>query len=120
MYIYIYTCIFTRTCVYAHGWPNSPPSKVLILLALLVSWLDCSPDVQYEFLDYFAGKARLAQLAEARGFRAEAFDKTFGDLRAKKRGKRSSMDINSNAGMVKLGWCTASLHFDASCHGFLV
>ena len=77
--------------------------EVLILLVLLVWWLEnFSPDSGYEFLDFFAGKARLAQLAEARGYRAEAYDKDFGELKARTTGKRSSMDINSNAGMVCL------------------
>ena len=68
-----------------------------------MSWLDISPDSGYQFLDFYAGKAHLAQLAEARGYAVEAYDRDFGLLRGRRNGKRSSMDINSNAGMVWLG-----------------
>ena len=59
-----------------------------------------SPDIGYEFIEYFSGKARLAQMAAAAGFVADAYDKTYGDSRAAARGKRSCMDINSNAGLT--------------------
>ncbi|OLP92443.1 hypothetical protein AK812_SmicGene25754 [Symbiodinium microadriaticum] len=76
--------------------------KVLIFLVLLVWWLDISPDNGTQFLDYFSGKARLSLVAEGAGFKVAAYDKTYGDKRAQKRGKRSAMDLNSNAGMVSL------------------
>ena len=41
-------------------------------------------------------------MAEAAGFRVQAFDKCYGEKRATRKGKRSSMDLNSNAGMVLL------------------
>ena len=78
-------------------------AEILILLALLVSWLEISPDSAYQFLDFYAGKAHLAQLAEARGYTVEAYDRDFGLARGRRKGKRSSMDINSNAGMTWLG-----------------
>ncbi|CAE7227590.1 unnamed protein product [Symbiodinium sp. CCMP2456] len=39
-------------------------------------------------------------MAEGAGFRVQAFDKSYGDKRASRKGKRSCMDLNSNAGMV--------------------
>ncbi|CAE7830133.1 unnamed protein product, partial [Symbiodinium necroappetens] len=73
---------------------------VIIFLVLLVWWLEISPDTGLEFLDYFSGKARLSLMAEGAGYRVQAYDKTYGDERAKKNKKRSAMDLNSNAGMV--------------------
>ncbi|CAE7198229.1 unnamed protein product, partial [Symbiodinium sp. KB8] len=75
-------------------------AMVIIFLVLLVWWLDVSPDTGYQFLDYFSGKARLALMAEAAGYKVQAYDIAYGVQRAKKRGRRSSMDLNSNAGMV--------------------
>ncbi|CAE7214405.1 unnamed protein product, partial [Symbiodinium sp. CCMP2456] len=73
---------------------------VVIFLVLLVWWLDISPDVGYDFLDYFSGKARLSLMAEGAGYRVQAYDKSYGDFRGARKGKRSCMDLNSNAGMV--------------------
>ena len=39
-------------------------------------------------------------MAEAAGYKVQAYDIAYGAERAKKRGRRSSMDMNSNAGMV--------------------
>ena len=71
---------------------------------LLVSWLNLSDDCDYQLLDFYAGRARLAQLAEAAGYKSQAYDKRFGDARAYKRGSRSSMDVNGNAGMMSLAF----------------
>ncbi|CAE7217942.1 unnamed protein product, partial [Symbiodinium sp. CCMP2456] len=73
---------------------------VLIFLVLLVWWLNISPDAGIQFLDFFSGKARLSLVAEGAGFKVAAYDKIYGDKRGAKRGKRSAMDLNSNAGMV--------------------
>ncbi|CAE7216775.1 unnamed protein product, partial [Symbiodinium microadriaticum] len=60
---------------------------VIIFLVLLVWWLDVSPDTGYQFLDYFSGKARLALMAEAAGYKVQAYDIAYGVQRAKKRGR---------------------------------
>ena len=80
-----------------------------------MSWLNISTDCEYQFLDYYAGQARLAQLAQAAGYKSQAYDKRFGDARAYKRGSRSSMDINGSAGMMLLDFLilTASVPFVA-------
>lgn len=83
---------------------------MVIFLVLLVWWLDISPDVGYDFLDYFSGKARLSLMAEGAGYRVQAYDKSYGDFRGARKGKRSCMDLNSNAGMVLLA--VHSLSFD--------
>ncbi|CAE7794044.1 unnamed protein product, partial [Symbiodinium necroappetens] len=82
--------------------PLSPDRtiEVIIFLVLLVWWLDISPDSGIQFLDYFAGRARLALVAEGAGYKVQAYDKAYGDALGKRKNKRSSMDLNSNAGMV--------------------
>ena len=76
-------------------------AEVIIFLVLMVWWLE-QPDSEYEFLDYFAGKARLCLMANAAGIPAEAYDLEYGAARARRTGKRSSMDLNSNAGLMYL------------------
>ena len=69
---------------------------------LLVSWLEFHKDEGYQFLEYYSGCARMAQLAAGFGLRTEAYDLEYGRRRAELKGKRSCMDINSNCGMVLL------------------
>ena len=53
-----------------------------------------------QFIEYFAGVARLAKVAAGAGYKTEAYDLEFGRKLAERKGKRSCMDINSNTGMV--------------------
>ena len=73
----------------------------MIYLVLLVSWLGMSQE-PLDFVEFYAGSARLAQMAAGMGYRAEAYDLDFGRVRAERKGKRSGMDINSNAGFMLL------------------
>lgn len=78
------------------------PHEVLIFLVLMVSWMEDPPEVQseYEVLEFFAGVGRIAQLSEKVGMKSVAYDIDYGNPRAKQTGKRSSMDLNSSAGLV--------------------
>lgn len=66
---------------------------------ILVSWMGVLSDDGYQVIEYFAGVARIATMAKLTGFKAVAYDKDFGKA-SKMRGKRSPMDLNSNAGLV--------------------
>ena len=81
----------------------------MIFAALLVWWLEWpaggSGSPEYEFLDFYAGKGRLSQMAHGVGYSAVGFDI---DYAAARPGKRAPMDLNSNAGMVWLGLTTYS------------
>ena len=59
-------------------------------------------DEGYQVLEYFAGVAHIAALAKAVGYKSLAFERNFGKA-SKLMGKRSPMDLNSNAGLVFLG-----------------
>lgn len=59
-------------------------------------------DSGYQVLEYFAGVAHIATLAKAVGYKSLAFERNFGKA-SKRLGKRSPMDLNSNAGLVFLG-----------------
>ena len=77
---------------------------------MMVSWLDTkagAPDPEqgeYQFLEFFAGRARLTQMAHAVGYSAAAYDIDYGRSLAARGpvGKRSCMDLNSSAGLVPL------------------
>lgn len=75
----------------------------VIFLVLLVSWMGVweNHDGDYQFLEFFAGVAHIAALAKAVGYKALAYERDFGTS-SKMRGKRSPMDLNSNAGLVFL------------------
>lgn len=75
--------------------------KVLILLVLLISWMeDPSWAVQdIQVIEYFAGCSRVAQLSEYLGFKSVPYEIEF-DQKSQWRAKRSSMDLNSSAGLV--------------------
>lgn len=77
-------------------------SKVIIFLVLLVSWMEDENNVKSNFqvIEYFAGVGRIAQVAHRKGYQSVAFDLTYGEERAARVGKRSPMDINSNAGFA--------------------
>ena len=76
--------------------------EVLIFLVLMVSWMEDPPEVQteYEVLEFFAGVGRIARLSQKVGMTSVAYDIDYGNARAKRSGKRSSMDLNSSAGLV--------------------
>lgn len=57
-------------------------------------------DNPYQVLEFFAGVGRVAALAKRCGFVAAAVDVEYGRETGKRMGKRSPMDINSNAGLV--------------------
>lgn len=77
------------------------PPKVIILLTLLVSWMEDPVGIDYkqdiQCIEYFAGVGRIAQLSAHVGYTSIGFDIDYGTRR---RGKRSPMDLNSNAGLV--------------------
>ena len=53
-------------------------------------------------LEFFAGVGRVASVARLVGLSSLAYDLSYGAAWAKRTGKRSPMDINSNAGFVLL------------------
>jgi len=55
---------------------------------------------EIEVIEYFAGVGRIAQLARYAGYESIAFDMAYGAKQSKKKGKRNSLDLNSNAGLV--------------------
>ena len=67
-------------------------------------WLDLPDltlqDPPYAVVEYFAGVGRIAGLADYVGYKSAAFDIEYGDDFSKRTGKRSPMDINSNAGLL--------------------
>ncbi|CAK9090383.1 Uncharacterized protein SCF082_LOCUS42631 [Durusdinium trenchii] len=76
--------------------------KVIILLTLLVSWMPDQGDVKTEIqvIEYFAGVGRIARMAHAVGLQSTAVDLEYGKEKARVSGRRNSMDLNSNAGLV--------------------
>ena len=76
----------------------------MVLLVLLVWWLDlpkCDAHGKpYRVLELFAGVGRIAAIAKHCGFSSAAVDIEYGKDVGKRMGKRSPMDLNSNAGMV--------------------
>ena len=88
-------------------------AQVVIFLVLLISWLrlGLEEDPAYEFLEYFAGCARLSKVAAAMGYPTEAYELDYGLDAARRRGKRGPMDLNSSAGLVLLvsAWCVTSI-----------
>lgn len=77
-------------------------TKVVVLLVLLVSFLDIPITPEYEVLEYFAGVGRIAALAKFAGYQSAALDIRYGEERFRAAGKRSPLDINSDAGLVRL------------------
>ena len=82
--------------------------QVIVLLVLMVHWMGISSHADIQFVEYFAGVGRLAQVAEGLGYTVAAFDidylppsKISRKLRSKPR-KRRPMDLNSDAGLVHL------------------
>ena len=77
-------------------------SKVIILLTLLISWMEDEGAVtkEIEVIEYFAGVGRIAKLARYAGYESVGFDMAYGVQKSKLTGKRNSMDLNSNAGLV--------------------
>ena len=95
-------------------WPIHPimigiaMAQVVVLLILLVWWLEiprCQQS-EYQVVEFYSGVGRIAELAAEVGFVAAAVDKDYGMDYAKKNTKRSPMDINSNAGLMSLGYCS--------------
>ena len=54
----------------------------------------------YQVLEYFSGLARITQLSQHAGYNAVAFDLDYGVARATKSGRKNSMNLNGNAGLV--------------------
>lgn len=77
-------------------------TKVIILVVLMISWMEDPPEVKQNFqvIEFFSGIGRIAQLSERLGYVSCGYDLDYGKEKAKKTGKRSSMDLNSNAGFV--------------------
>ena len=92
MYIY-YICLIIDSPGHCHP-------KVLILLALLVSWMDDEEFVKkdFEVIEYFAGCGRIALLSHYVGYQTAAYDLDYGSFKASQCGRKNSLDLNSNAG----------------------
>ena len=84
-----------------------------MLLVLMTSWLRLrAPDNRYDLLEFFAGSARIARLAKARGYSSVAVDLLYDTTAPPPKTKRkackgfknskSAMDINTSAGFVLL------------------
>ena len=60
--------------------------------------------MEWDVLDFFAGKARISHIARAKGYKAAAFDVDLASAKRKRksiwRASRSPMDINSDAGFL--------------------
>lgn len=76
--------------------------EVIIMRTLLVSWMEepegCKQNIQV--IEYFAGVARITQMADRLGYQSVAYDLEFGRKKAATSGRRNPLDLNSNAGMV--------------------
>lgn len=86
-----------------HDWTCKSSAKVVVLLVLLVWWMDIpgqQPTEPYQVIEFFAGVGRIAALAKHCGYKSAAIDLTYGQDVGARMGKRSPMDLNSNAGMV--------------------
>ena len=72
------------------------------MLTLLVSWMEepegCKQNIQV--IEYFAGVARITQMANRLGYQSVAYDLEYGRKKAATSGRRNPLDLNSNAGMV--------------------
>lgn len=77
-------------------------SKVVLLLILLVNWLDIPKNEEFQVLEFFAGVGRIAALSKHCGYKSGAVDITYGEEQFKAAGKRSPLDLNSDAGLVSL------------------
>ena len=84
-----------------------------VLLVLMTSWLRLrAPSIPYDLLEFFAGSARIARLAKARGYSSVAvdllYDTTAPPPNTKKKGRKRyqnskcAMDINTSAWFVIL------------------
>lgn len=82
------------------------PAEVIILLVLLTWWQDmpASGKPPLSVVEYFAGVARISALAKFMGYSSACVDIEFGKEMGSKRGSRPPMDINSNAGLLCLGF----------------
>ena len=80
--------------------------EVVVLLVLLTWWLDLPgrDGPPYQVLEYCAGVGRVAAMAKFAGFKAAAIDIEYGKSLGKERGSRPPMDLNSNAGLMLLGY----------------
>lgn len=75
-----------------------------MFLILLVWWLDL-PKMEadpYQTVEFFSGAARIATISKHIGYKSAAVDIDYGAAYAKQHGKRSPMDINSDAGLALL------------------
>lgn len=90
-----------------------------MLLVLHVSWMTLlEPQKDLQYLELFAGTARLTKLARATGYRAEGHDIDY-DAFAKKTGCNNAMDITGDAGFVFLDHSVRSSAIERK-HGLLV
>ena len=72
-------------------------------MILLVWWMGvASPQDQcIQVIEFFSGVGRIAALAKWVGYEAAAYDRDYAKAKC---GRRSPMDLNSNAGLVLLGF----------------
>ena len=102
--LHVYKSIsFLTEWAHKHGATNTRcRPQVIILLTLLVSWMPDQGDVKTEIqvIEYFAGVGRIARMAHAVGLQSTAVDLEYGKEKARVSGRRNSMDLNSNAGLV--------------------
>lgn len=113
-------CMEVHACGLLHDLRQPPRiSKVVAMLVLCTWWLDLPKhEAQpYQVLEFFSGVGRIAALAKHCGFKTAAVDMEYGDSyvkKAKKRGKRSPMDLNSSAGLV-YQVCISVFVFSQTC-----
>ena len=87
-----------------------------VIMLCFCSWLPfvCWDLPEYDIIEFFAGRGRIARLAHRAGFRAALYDKKYNKpplKRSKHSGhkRRSYMDINSESGFLSLVWNKFSL-----------
>ena len=79
------------------------------MLLRLISYLSySSASVEWDIIDLFSGKARVSKWGRRAGLRCASYDIAYNDPKSTKRSKhnnqkrRSSMDINGEAGFAQL------------------
>ena len=85
-------------------------SEEVLFLILLVWWLPVSQHDGTQVIEFFAGVGRISEMAALMGYKSKSYDIDYTAEWAKKKHKRSPMDLNSNAGFTFLGqilekWC---------------
>ena len=75
-----------------------------VLMVSFTSYINLQPESPLEVLEFFSGHAAIARTAEANGYTSVAIDLLYDEKRHEREihGKRSPLDLNSNAGFAPL------------------